>query len=324
MSNYQWVQVFLRRTGIAVIAALVLVVMSLAMLELVAEAGRRAKGPGCGGTLLDGTEQDGDVIMVLFSNFWNSGGPVITQNIEVEGGWKLKSGEACSSSTVYTDTSKFEFLGPVTRSTANESGVPVMTIDPSVLTLTIKHIIFKQGGFVTEGGGLYGVISNSAHILLENVAFVDDGGGADTGAGLFLEVRGNSRLVISNSQFLTNTANDTGGGFELHVFDGSEVTFTEAEVRDNRSLNGNGGGGRVILNKGTVKFANSTFSGNLGNQGFGGGLSVEGVGSGPNYLILQSTVISGNTASFGDDDLHISGNVIVLDNQTFLPIISKK
>jgi hypothetical protein len=156
------------------------------------------------------------------------------------------------------------------------------------------------------------------------VAFVDDGGSADTGAGLFLEVRGNSRLVISGSQFLTNTAQDTGGGFELHIFDNSQVTLSNAEVRGNRSLDGNGGGGRIVLNGGTVTIANSTFSGNLGNQGFGGGLSVEGVGSEPNYLILQNTVISGNTASFGDDDLHISGNVTVLDNQTFLPIVRKK
>ncbi|MCK6628892.1 MAG: hypothetical protein L6R45_27395 [Anaerolineae bacterium] len=265
--------------SLAVLLAFLLVVVSLALLELTAEAARRGKGPGCGGDLLDGTEQNGDIIMVMASTFWNSGGPVITKNLEIEGGWQVKSGESCSASTVYTDTSKFEFVGPNTRSTANEFGAPVMTIDPSVLTLTVKHIIFKQGGFVPQGGGLNGVISNSAYILLENVAFVDDGGGADTGAGLFLQVRGNSRLVISGSQFLTNTAQDTGGGFELHVFGGSQVTLANAEVRGNRSLDGNGGGGRIVLNRGTVTIANSTFSGNLGNQGFGGGLSVEGVGS---------------------------------------------
>ena len=44
------------------------------------------------------------------------------------------------------------------------------------------------------------------------------------GLGYILEVRGNSRLVISGSQFMTNTAQNTGGGFEIEVYDGSQVT----------------------------------------------------------------------------------------------------
>jgi hypothetical protein len=316
----QWGQ----RVSLTVFLAMMMVAVSFVWLELTVHAGFRGKGPGCGGFLLDGDEQNGDTILLLNSGggTWDTGGPTITKSLQIEGGWKLKSGSTCSSSTVYTDTSNFEFVGPITRSTANEFGQPVINVDLNGLTLTVKHVIFDQTGFVVEGAGINGVISNGASLLLENVAFASSGG-ADKGAGLHLEVRGNSRLVISGSQFMTNTAQDTGGGFEIEVYDGSQVVINNSQVFDNRALNGNGGGGRILIDHGTVTIGDSVFSGNLGNQGQGGGLSVEAIGSGPAYLILQNTVISGNTASFGDNDLHISGTVTVLDKQIFLPIVIK-
>ncbi|GAB4424468.1 MAG: hypothetical protein Fur0044_22560 [Anaerolineae bacterium] len=299
------------------------------MLVLNVEAGARGKGPGCGGELLDGTEQNGDLILLLNSGggSWESGGSTINKNLQIEGGWRLKSGEACSSSQTYTDTSKFEFVGPLTRSVASEiDNGPVMTIDPSVLTLTIKHVILNQQGNVTQGGGIYGVISNSAYILLENLAFTNDAG-SDVGAGggLYLEVRGNSQVVISGTQFLTNTTTqNTGGGFEIHIFDGSRVTFYNTEVRGNRSFNGNGGGGRVVIHQGTVSFIGGVFADNFANQGRGGGLAVEATGGGPAYLILQNPSFSGNTASFGSPDLYTTGPLTILDKSIFLPIVRKK
>ena len=327
MSNYHQMQVIFRRAGLAVAAAMLMIVASLVLLQLNVLAGARGKGPGCGGDLLDGNEQNGDLILLLYSpSGWETASPLATRNLQIEGGWQLKSGETCDPSAVYTDTSKFEFIGPLTRSLATEidSG-SVLRIDPSVLTLTVKHIIFEQDGSVTQGGGISGIISNGAHILLENVAFANGGGGtADDGGGLFLEVRGNSRLVIADSQFMTNTAQNSGGGFELEVYDGSQVTINNTQVFGNIAFNGNGGGGRILMSRGMVTIAGSTFSNNLANQGCGGGLSVEGIGSGPNYLILQNTVISNNDAiPCADDNLHVTGNVIVLDKQIFLPIIRK-
>ncbi|GIK36241.1 MAG: hypothetical protein BroJett011_00740 [Chloroflexota bacterium] len=315
-----------QRVSVAVLLALLLVGVSLAVLVWNAAAGAKGKGPGCGGDLLDGTEQNGDLILLLNSGggSWESGGPTISKNLQIEGGWKLKTGEICSSNQTYTDTSKFEFIGPLTRSVASESDDgPVITIAPSVLTLTIKHVIFDQQGAVLKGGGINGVISNGATILLENLAFVDGGGTADNGAGLYLEVRGNSHLVLSGTQFLTNTAQETGGGFEIHVFDGSQVTFYNPEVRGNRSLNGNGGGGRIVIHRGTVSIIGGTFSNNFANQGRGGGLAVEATGGGPAVLILQNPTFSGNTASFSNPDLFTSGPLAVLDKTTFLPIVRK-
>jgi hypothetical protein len=326
MKNYQvthWGQ----RVSFTVLLALLMVGVSLAVLVLNAAAGARGKGPGCGGNLLDGDEENGDLILLLYgAGTWESGGPVVTKNLQIEGGWQLKAGETCSSSQVYTDTSKFEFIGPLTRSTASEfdSG-PVMTIDPTVLTLTVKHMILEQQGNVLKGGGISGVISNGAYVLLENLAFANDAGSTvGTGGGLYLEVRGNSHLVISDTQFLGNSAQQTGGGFEIHIFDGSRVTFYNPEVRNNRSFNGNGGGGRIVIDRGTVSFIGGTFADNLGNQGFGGGLSVEATGSGPAYLILQNVQFSNNTASFGDSDLHTSVNLKILDKSLFLPLIRRK
>jgi hypothetical protein len=314
-----------QRVSLTVFLAMLMVAVSFVWLELTVHAGYRGKGPGCGGSLLDGDEQNGDIILLLNSSggTWNSGGPTITKSLEIEGGWKLKSGSTCSSSTVYTDTSNFEFVGPITRSTANEFNKSVMNVDLNGLTLTVKHVIFEQTGFVTEGAGINGVISNGATLLLENVAFANNIAAADKGAGLHLEVRGNSRLVISGSQFMTNTAQNTGGGFEIEVYDGSQVVINNSQVFNNIAFNGNGGGGRILIDRGTVRIGDSVFSGNLGNQGQGGGLSVEAIGSGPAYLILQNTVISGNTASFGDNNLHISGTVTVLDKLIFLPIVVK-
>ncbi len=134
-------------------------------------------------------------------------------------------------------------------------------------------------------------------------------------------MRGGSQLIISGTQ-ITNNIGDTGGGFEIHVFDNSQVTLRNTEVSTNIAALGDGGGGRIIIHSGSVILANTTFFGNQSTNGSGGGLSVEGVGSGPAYLILQSAVITGNTAVI-DNNLHISGNVAVLDKQIFLPIVFK-
>lgn len=316
-----------QRASLSVLLALLLVVVSVIMLELTALAGHRGKGAGCGGIgLLDGTEQNGDIVLVMVGSPWNTNGPIITKNLAFEGGWQVKSGENCDASIVYTDTSTFEFIGPSIRSLLTGFSVPVIEIDPSVLTLTMKHMEVTQFGTVTQGGGITGVISNGAHVLVENVVFSNDPfATVDDGAGLYLEVHGNSRLVISGSQFLTNTAQNTGGGFEIQVYDGSQVIINNTQVFGNKASDGNGGGGRILIDRGTVTIAGSTFSNNRAEQGEGGGLSVEAIGSGPAYLILQNTVISSNTAipPGGDDNLHISGNVIVLDKQIFLPVVLK-
>ncbi|MFN8456136.1 MAG: hypothetical protein U0401_15955 [Anaerolineae bacterium] len=321
MLNYHRTQVIFRRIGLVVLSALVLAGVSLAVLVLNAEAKRFKGGPGCGGTLatLLASAEDGDTLEVLTGpGVWPSDGAVITKNVIIEGGWKLISPTCISS-----DTSSSTFIWPAERSIIGDASGSVVTIDPSVLSLTMRYLdIVNTGVSATTGGGITGVISNGGRVLLENVV-ITDSFVSDNGGGMYLEVRGGSQLIISNTQISTNTSNNQGGGFEIRVYDGSQVIIKNSQVFGNRALDGNGGGGRILIDRGTVTIAGSTFFDNLANQGNGGGLSVEAIGSGPAYLILQSSVISGNDATLNDKNLHISGTITLLDKQIFLPILFK-
>ena len=324
MSNYRQMQVIFRRAGLAVAAALVMVMVSLGVLQLNVQAKREGGGPGCGGDLVSllSTANDGDEILVMTGSDWETNNPRITKNITIQGGWKFISGLSCSS-----PTATFQFVWPGERSimtTFNSTPVtPVITLDPSVISLTIQYLdIVNQGGVSVQGGGINGVISNGARIFLENLVIRDTQ--STTGGGLYLEVRGGSQLIISGTQIINNIG-DTGGGFEIHVFDNSQVILRNTQVSTNIAATGNGGGGRIVIDSGSVTLANSAFFDNQATNGSGGGLSVEGVGSGPANLILQNTPISGNIAPADPthNNLHIIGDVKVLDKQTFLPIVRK-
>ena len=66
--------------------------------------------------------------------------------------------------------------------------------------------------------------------------------------------------------------------------------------------------------------AGSTFSNNKANSGNGGGLSIESTGSGT--VTLRNNTFSNNSATT-DNDLHTSGQLTVLQNHLYLPIVIK-
>jgi hypothetical protein len=301
----------LSRVGLSIVSALLVTVVSLTLVALNAEAKKVSGGPGCGGTdlveLLD-LADPGDTIQIMTgANPWPSGGAVITKNILIQGGWAFSSGLSCSDPAAI-----FQFRWPTERSIIDHFGDSVVTIDPTVLSATIQYLdIVSNGGAGSKASGIHGVISNSAKILLDNVVVRD--GNAVRG-GLYLEVRGGSRLVMSNMQITNNTGN-AGGGFEIHVFDNSQVIIQGSQIASNTASNGNGGGGLIVIHKGSVTLAGNTFFNNDAS-GSGDDLSVEAaVGGGPAYLILQN-----NSFSNAPD---LSGNLTVLDKQIFLPIVRK-
>jgi hypothetical protein len=319
----QWGQ----RVSLTVLLAMLMLMVSLTMLQWNAQAKVKSSGAGCGGILNDiiAEADSGDTIILMVPP-WPDGA-FITNNVTLQGGW-IQVGPTCTI-TDGTDLSNFQFVGPLTRSTLSVAG-PVIEIDPSVVSLTLQHLILENaGGNPAQGGGISGVISNGARVLLDNLV-ISNSTVNDRGGGLYLEVRGGSRLVISGSQFIANSAGggatSTGGGFEVHLYDNSELLIDNTQVASNTAFDGNGGGGRIVIhNSGRVTVTNSSFFGNQAPNGNGGGLSIESVGSGPAEAWLIGAVITGNTAQ-ANPNLHLSGTGLttyILDKKFFLPIVFK-
>ncbi len=178
----QWGQ----RVCLTVLLAMLMVALSLIVLQVNVQAKRVGGGPGCGGNLesLLGSVDNGDEVLVMTGSNWETENPVITKNVTIQGGWKFISGLSCSS-----PTATFQFVWPTELSImATSNSDSVVTLDPSLITLTIQYLdIVNQGGVVAQGGGINGVISNGARVLLENVVIRDSQ--TITGGGLYLEGR---------------------------------------------------------------------------------------------------------------------------------------
>lgn len=187
--------------------------------------------------------------------------------------------------------------------------------------LEISDTQFNNNQATGEGGGVRLIIKGGSVVTITDSRF--SGNQGNSGAGLSADVREGSRLVILNSQFLSNTVNTGGGGFEIFVRDNSQVLINNTQVASNTSTNGSGGGGRLVIDYGSVTIVNSAFFGNKANNGSGGGLTARGTGVGPASLILENTLINNNTALV-NNNLHLTGTVVLLDKRLFLPIVLKK
>lgn len=315
-----------RRPGLAVLLAVIMIIVSFVALQLNVMA--RAIGSGIGGcgNFIDAVAdvENGDTIAVMVPPR-DSGGATITKNIIIQGGWSPDTGDCISNGTnIYTDTQAllaagFKFEAPAVRSTLFHDSEPVVTLDPDVLTLTIQHLILENQGINTaQGGGISGVISNAAYVILENIILTNSTT-LSNGGGLYLEVRGGSRLEILDSQFIANQS-PNGAGFEIHIFDDSEVVISNTLFAQNQATSGNGGGGRVVINKGRLTVRNSSFMNNHAFNGSGGGLSIEAIGPGPATAMLTDNQFTGNIAG-NDPTVHVSGNVFVFSYQISLPVI---
>ncbi|MFQ5613596.1 MAG: right-handed parallel beta-helix repeat-containing protein [Anaerolineae bacterium] len=337
MINLRGTMFRMRFTGMALLLAVLLVVGSLALLPVGTQAKFRASGAGGCDIFIDALNSPdvvgGDVIMQMLGEK-TSDGAVITKNVIIQGGWIHTTSDCVGQfGQVFTDASGFEFQGPMTRSTLFYGAGPVITIDPSVISLTVQHIIFDhQGMATTKGGGISGVISNGARVRLENIA-ITNSETLSNGGGLYLEVRGGSSLVISDSQFISNTS-AAGGGFEIHVYDNSQVLIHNTQVSSNTANSGNGGGGRIVIESGAVTVTNGSFFGNRALAGSGGGLSIEkssggsllaaeGAASLTTTVWLINTSFNNNSAA-SNPDVHESGaGLTVFDERIYVPLVQK-
>jgi len=321
-----------RGAALSVLLAAMALTASLFVLQLRARAGFIASGAGGCGTFRQAILSAPNVlsdraVVVQMIPAKTTDGIAISKNLIIQGGWLPPQTGCQQANEPFTDTNDllahgFVFLAPMTRSILQYDLGPVLTIDPSVMSLTIQHIEFQQLGITTtRGGGISGVITDGAEVLLENLyiggsAVVSDGG------GLRLEVRGGSRLVISGGLFISNTAtNGDGGGFEIWIYDSSKVVMRGVQVASNTAA-GRGGGGRIVMDGGTLSITGSRFSGNRAD--WGSALSIESVGSG-----MAVVRLSGNTFDGGSfapaNGVRISGGNLQLEgdnfHRLFLPLV---
>jgi hypothetical protein len=326
MTRKSQIIVRLQAVGMAGLAALAIVVMSWWILQQQAAADWSAMGEGGCGVLSDALSRvsHGDTIMIMLAPR-NSEGVVITKNITLQGGWSHGTNDcAGKADQVLTNTSGFTFHAPYSRSGLfHFAGNPVLMIGPQIISLTIQHLsLDQQGGpYPPRGGSISGIISNSAQVRLENLE-IPQGGAVNAGGAMYLDVRGGSKLVISDSLFLTNTAT-TGGGLELHISGNSQAHIHHSVFRANSASGGNGGGARVVITSGHLTITNSLFDNNAALAGRGGGLAIEKRGTLTAYVTLINNTFSSNQAQ-NNADLYITGtNLItrVLTPRALLPLV---
>lgn len=328
-----------RRLGLTCLLGLFMAGITLFILWSHAQAGVIAGGAGNCGNFADAVAlaEDGDVIVQMLPAR-NSEGAVIKKNLRISGGW-LPTENCEEQNQFFTETADylaygFTYGAPYSRSElVNDLDGSVLILEdpadpnfPNLDNLIIEHIILARGfGLAPSyGGGMSGVISDGAHILLDNVWFRDNYAFVD-GGGLHLEVRGGSHLVIEESAFYGNTADNEGGalyvelregsrltldhsnvmsnqsvfagGLHVTVYDTSELLIRNSDIRANQttSVNAHGGGARIFMYGGRVTIENTRFEGNAAgdNDGLGGGLYLRMDGG---EVTIKNSVFSHNTA----------------------------
>ena len=328
MINQPDVSTRMRQLALVAMAAGVMVTVSLVVLQLSAEARFRAGGAkGCG-TFINAVNQaeDGDTIVQMIP-LKTTDGAVISKNIAVQGGW-FPTANCAEENQVFTETGDlfaggFEFQAPQTRSILVYDQGPVLTIDPVVVSVTVQHFDLRQLSITTTlGGAISGVITGGAEVRLENL-LISDSTVISGGGGIYFEVRGGSRLVISDSQLIASQVSQgSGGGFEIWVYDQSEVIIHNTQVSSN-SVSGTGGGGRIIVESGSVTVTNSSFFGNQASTqrgaaaGSGDDLVIESLAAGPVRLWLNDNTFAKEPNLIGNG-FSPGGNNFP---RTYLPVV---
>jgi len=139
-----------------------------------------------------------------------------------------------------------------------------------------------------EGGGLNAALGDGDFIGIERVKFI--GNSAFQGGG---GARLTKQGMVSYSHFTGNSTFSNGGGLALLAFQqGNYFDVIGCTFDDNTSTSGFGGG---IDAYGTVRVANSTFS---GNHAAFGGAGINAGGNAP-IVLRSSTIVFNEVTAFG-------------------------
>jgi CSLREA domain-containing protein len=219
--------------------------------------------------------------------------------------------------------------GAITNAgTANLSGTQVLANTATgsgggihnTSTLTITNGTISGNTAATAGGGVWstaGKVAITNSTVSSNKATNADGGGLNF-SGTISTIQGttienNSAktngggiinwnvMSISDSVINNNTVSSFGGG---GIYNNSSLSLTNTTVSGNKA---NTLGGGIRNQSGTVTLNYSTITGNstTGGGSSGGGVRVNG----PASLILNHTIVAGNTAVSAGPDIARSGNL---------------
>ena len=354
-----------QRLGLTLLLGFVMAGMTLFILWSNAFAGYFAGGAGGCGNFVDSVAatEVGDAVFQMIPTR-DSGGAVITKDMRIMGGW-FPTINCAEANQVFSTTADFLDYGfiyqaPISRSGLDHNG-SVLTLEdpnspnfPTLNKLIVEHMTLRTVGTPTEGGGINGIISDSAEVLLDNVYF-DDNYARDYGGGLNLEVWGNSSLRIEDSLFDLNEADDfnggglyvelhqgsymtientiftnntavRGGAFEIHLFDDSELFIRNSEFDDNFTglVTNSAAGGYIFMEEGRVIIENSRFSSQNTGQN-GGGLYIVMTNG---EVEIQNTVFDGNLADNQPDSkggglyAEMNGGTMTIQGGTFANNVS--
>ena len=330
-----------QRTSLIIVLSLFTVGTTIFILWSNAQAGYFAGGPGNCGNFDQAVRlsQDGDIV-VQMAQPRSSGDAFITENLRISGGWAPT--QNCDDNNQYFTTTADYLAWGFAYTPTNQTELfafdrSVLTIEnpissefPRIDRLVIENMIFNVDGTAPNGGGIIGVISNTAHHLYENNIFRGNDVSND-GGGLNLEIWDHSSLLIADSAFITNTAVNFGGGFNVELQTGSKLTIENSQFAQNEALfgagfaayvapdsellirnsiftdnrntffNGTGAGGHIVVNDGYVSIVNSAFLFNDAGDN-GGGLHIEMNGG---DVIIKNGRFEGNSADNGGGALYV-------------------
>ncbi len=157
-----------------------------------------------------------------------------------------------------------------------------MTVFVSDLRLQNGQTV--AGNLFTEGGGAV-LVGGGAHLTLQNVTMVDNHALGEGGAVFNL-----GKLVLENTQVLSNTANGLGGG--LYNYNMGAITVTQSTLAHNTASGMFGGG--IYAGGLSLTLLDSTVTDNSAGS-FGGGLGIIINGA----AVLERVTLSSNRAASG-------------------------
>lgn len=170
----------------------------------------------------------------------------------------------------------------------------------SVISPTLKNVIFIRNSASYAGGGMYNSISSPT---LTNVIF--KGNSSQAGGGMLTGTGNPTFMNVTFEQNSVSFGGAVGGG--LLNSDGSP-SLTNVIFRDN--VSGNAAGGMLNSN-GNPTLTNVIFSGNYANH-YGGGMSNEY----GNPILVDVTFIN-NVSTLGGAGMSNSSSSPILTNVTF-------
>jgi len=183
---------------------------------------------------------------------------------------------------------------------------------------TFDHVEILNSTSSSQGGGI-GVGYNAGTILIQNSLV--SGNFAGTGGGVYFAARGNLQVVNSTISGNAAIGGFGGGGVYFWGETASTIGFTNSTVSGN--VTDQEGGGVAIYNfqTGTATFSNTTITGNTAQNGGGGIFLDASFGSGGGKMVVQSTIIGGNTdTTNAGPDINAKGAGAITVTNSFLSV----